>query len=292
MSLLLEALKKSEDERTNRRAGEPVYAGNAAAGGSRSALPWLAALVFGGIAAGLAAWVFLGKQGPSAIPATSSSTADVAVVSPKPDSITAKTEPASAQASPAIAAPPMIVATPPVLVDQPMQAATPSPALPDRSLYGAAATPPKPTAKSTDSTADTAITTPSAKIAKPIKPAASAPPNPALKQDTTTSIKGVADKESRATASAPTSIAKPASPLSPTNEIIALGDLPADIRAELPALRPSGYMHADDTNDRLIAINDKLVRVGDEAAPGVRVQAISATSVVFAYKGYRFRIAQ
>ncbi len=96
----------------------------------------------------------------------------------------------------------------------------------------------------------------------------------------------IADNNRAKTNDSATSIKK----IVPSTDVISFNDLPPELRAELPALRPTGYMHADDANERLIAINDRLVRVGDEVAPGLRVQALTPTAVVFSYKGYRFRV--
>jgi general secretion pathway protein B len=299
MSLLLEALKKSEDERANRRAGEPVYAGNAGSSGSRAALPLLAALVFGGVAAGLAAWVFMGGQGSNGTAASKSSDKP-AVARAAEDSTTAAApapvQPAPAAIAEAPAANPVnsapVLSTPPASPSSPTP--KPEPVLAERSLYGnapaaASTVMPEPPAQTKPAPAPKPAAQPAATAAaKPAQPPASAPINISSKTDTVTSNKVTADKESKPAASSPASIAKPAA----GNEIIAFNDLPAELKAELPALRLAGYMHADDANDRLIAINDKLVRAGDEAAPGVRVQAITATVVVFAYKGYRFRVNQ
>lgn len=39
----------------------------------------------------------------------------------------------------------------------------------------------------------------------------------------------------------------------------------------------------------MVVVNDKLLREGDEAAPGVRVERILSDGVEFSYRGYRFR---
>ena len=39
----------------------------------------------------------------------------------------------------------------------------------------------------------------------------------------------------------------------------------------------------------MVMIDDKLVREGDEVAPGIRVERILADGAEFSYKGYRFR---
>ena len=41
--------------------------------------------------------------------------------------------------------------------------------------------------------------------------------------------------------------------------------------------------------ENLAIINDKLVREGEEVAPGLRLEKIIDESAVFTYKGQRFR---
>jgi general secretion pathway protein B len=66
------------------------------------------------------------------------------------------------------------------------------------------------------------------------------------------------------------------------------GDLPPALQKELPPLSVSGYI-SDGQGGRLAMINDKLVREGDEIAPGLRLEKVLGESAVFSFRGYRFR---
>lgn len=68
----------------------------------------------------------------------------------------------------------------------------------------------------------------------------------------------------------------------------AYGDLPPAIRNALPPLVVAGFA-AGESGGVMVMVDDKLVREGDEVAPGVRVEKILSDSAEFSYKGYRFR---
>jgi general secretion pathway protein B len=278
MSLLLEALKKSEDERAQRRNESPLYAGQAGttARSSSSNIALLAALLFGGIAAGLTAWVFLGGKAPnqaasvSAPQATSNSSPTTASTAPAPTQATVSALPQTlslpAASSPA-APQPSVAPGRSLFADPPTQAVNPVVPEPEK----------QPTAS------NNASTTP---VAKPAPPVANK--TLTVKQDTPNTSTTVASVKSSKEADTSLRIDKKIS----TSEVVAYAELPPEIRAELPALRLSGYMNAEQSSERLIAINDKLVRVGDEVLPGLQVMSLTASVVVMSYKGYRFRIAQ
>lgn len=56
---------------------------------------------------------------------------------------------------------------------------------------------------------------------------------------------------------------------------------------EIPAINISGYIRDGDAGG-MVMINDKLVREGEEVAPGLRLEKILPDGAVFNYKGRRF----
>ena len=56
----------------------------------------------------------------------------------------------------------------------------------------------------------------------------------------------------------------------------------------LPALTISGFIQ-DDQGANLAIINDRLVREGEEVAPGLRLEEIVDEKAVFSFRGHRFR---
>ena len=64
--------------------------------------------------------------------------------------------------------------------------------------------------------------------------------------------------------------------------------VPASIQKLLPPLNVAGVIQDNDHND-LVIVNDKLLREGDEAAPGLKVEKILADGALFSFRGYRFK---
>jgi general secretion pathway protein B len=73
--------------------------------------------------------------------------------------------------------------------------------------------------------------------------------------------------------------------------VLELGELPAPIRAELPKLLVSGHVWSEEPSLRLMSVDDRLLREGGEASPGVSLLEITPAGAVFVYKGWHFRVA-
>jgi general secretion pathway protein B len=72
--------------------------------------------------------------------------------------------------------------------------------------------------------------------------------------------------------------------------VVDLAELPARVRAQLPKLLVSGHVWSEEPSLRLLSVDDRLLREGSEAAPGVSLQEITPEGAVFVFKGWRFRI--
>ncbi|MES2536538.1 MAG: general secretion pathway protein GspB [Pseudomonadota bacterium] len=70
-----------------------------------------------------------------------------------------------------------------------------------------------------------------------------------------------------------------------------LRQLPANIQREIPALAIGGYIYASSPAERSMLINKKLLREGDQVAPGLMLETMMAREAVLNYRGYRYRIA-
>lgn len=66
-------------------------------------------------------------------------------------------------------------------------------------------------------------------------------------------------------------------------------ELPPSIRQEIPKMTISLHAYARNPKDRLVSVNDKLLREGDSLAPGLKLEQITPAGMIFSYKGYRFR---
>lgn len=78
-----------------------------------------------------------------------------------------------------------------------------------------------------------------------------------------------------------------AAPL-PRATLLLYGELPPTIRQALPPLVVGGFA-AGASGGNMAMVDDRLVREGEEFAPGIRVEKILPDRVEFSYKGYRFR---
>ena len=65
-------------------------------------------------------------------------------------------------------------------------------------------------------------------------------------------------------------------------------EMPLVLQQELPALSVAGFIR-DEGSSSMVIVNDRLVREGDEVAPGVTLEKILNDSLIFNYKGYRFK---
>jgi len=89
----------------------------------------------------------------------------------------------------------------------------------------------------------------------------------------------------------------PAAPAEPPSALVAaeaqlpmLRDLPANIQREIPALAVGGYIYASKSAERSILINNRLLREGEQIAPGLTLERMLPHEAVLNYRGYRYRL--
>jgi len=70
-----------------------------------------------------------------------------------------------------------------------------------------------------------------------------------------------------------------------------LGDLPEDLRRQIPPLAITGSVYSDNPDKRLLLVNNQVVPQGGMVAPGVKLEEIQAKSSLFSFGGMRFRVA-
>ena len=75
----------------------------------------------------------------------------------------------------------------------------------------------------------------------------------------------------------------------PDKKVLAIAELPVSIQREIPAMSISVHAYARASKDRLVSINDRVLREGDYLTRGLRLEQITRDGVVMRYKGYRFR---
>lgn len=255
MSLILEALKKSEAERRLGRAPD-LLTPTATPEPERRPWLWLWGVVFG-LAAALLLVLVLWARSALQAPAT-----------PEP----AVAEHPSA-AGPAAPAPPPAAAVDPA----PARTATP----PRRTPADAIANAPLPQDPDFAGTERESVPVPASAIPLP-------PPAPPAQPDATPS------RPPRAPPVAPPAQQPPAPVAStPAPEPLQhLSTLPASQREGLPPLRLSMHVYDPDPAARFVLIDGKRYRQGDAIAEGVVVDAIRPDGVAIARGGQRFLISR
>ncbi|HYD59967.1 MAG TPA: general secretion pathway protein GspB [Noviherbaspirillum sp.] len=89
--------------------------------------------------------------------------------------------------------------------------------------------------------------------------------------------------------SGPNEEPKTAKTTAPDAPVGTLHDLPTHIQGEIPSLSIGGYIYSGNKADRSVLINKRLLREGDEVAPGLVLEKMTPSGMVFNYKGYRYR---
>lgn len=122
---------------------------------------------------------------------------------------------------------------------------------------------------------------PAATIAVPAAPPQKSPEKPKEKI-----AKKNPDKKQLATIpekAAPVQAAKADDPIRTQRE------LPEQIQREIPAFTIGGYIYSGNRADRSVLINNRLLREGDEIAPGLALEQMTQNGMVLNYKGHRYR---
>jgi general secretion pathway protein B len=73
--------------------------------------------------------------------------------------------------------------------------------------------------------------------------------------------------------------------------VVALRDLPEDVRASLPPLTVAGATYSENPASRMLIINGKLVHEGDKLTPELTLQQIRLRTAILSYRGTRFSIS-
>ncbi len=253
MSYILDALRKSDQER-QRGAAPTLLATQAAAPAPRQApLATYGAIAFALIGTGIAiGWLRPWQTEP---------TSAARVVAKEPEAALAPL-PAAAPAlvAPAVSQPPAVPAAAPSLT-------TPAaPVAPSPSPHATAADKPH-------------VATHALGDATAAKPA----PAP----DATLAARAP-EATPKAVERMPKPLDKPPPP-APAPKILAMSDLPDTIRQELPPMSITVHAYSAKPADRLVGINNRLLHEGDDVAPGLKLEQIVADGIVLNFKGYSFR---
>jgi len=75
----------------------------------------------------------------------------------------------------------------------------------------------------------------------------------------------------------------------PEDKVLAMSELPPAIQQEIPPLSISVHAYSSKPADRIVGINDKLLREGGIVPPGLTLDEVTPDGMVFSFKGYRFK---
>lgn len=269
MSYILEALKKSEQERARGREQDllqfPAVPPPPPSLRPGAVFGLSALLLAGGIAIG---W-WQPWQGPAVQPRPA--------VPPVPEPGVA-TAPAR---EPEVAAPPAAPTRAEALRDL-------RPLLPEGGSVGAPA--PAPAKPSPGASApavalpEPAPAAPAPQAAPEAAPAAAQAPAAARSESRPAAAAAPKPEERKPVAKPPPAKALPP----PPNRVLAVAELPAALREALPPLTIRGFVHSDDPASRLVVVNEQMLREGDEIAADLKLERIDPDGMVLNFRGYRF----
>jgi len=278
MSLILEALKKSEQQR---RLGEAPTFGTPAplARRRRNLLPLLAVLIVAALGVGW--WLRHAPPTPAtnaALPAT----ATAAAPAPPPVDATRSAPAAHPAQSPKPAGAKPVVARP----SAPLSAATTSaPVLPmpttDRP-GSVAPLPAMPVASGPGAPHPEQAVASGPGAPHPAGPAIAGPTKP-----TTPPVNAPVTAAAKEPAPAPAAT-HPAAPAAKAPALLSVWDLPYSTRKDIPEMALTMHVYSDAASDRFVVIKGERHVEGDELADGVILREISPEGMVLEFKGQRF----
>ena len=85
-------------------------------------------------------------------------------------------------------------------------------------------------------------------------------------------------------------VAKAAASQAASPAVRLFGELPEDLRRQIPPLAITGSVYSSNPDKRLLLVNNQVLAQGSLAAPEVTLEQIQAKSSVFSYRGTRFRV--
>ena len=180
--------------------------------------------------------------------------------------------------APAPTPPPAVVAS---AVVQPEIAPVPVPApVPAPIPTPAPVAPPEPAPVVIDVTPPPPPPPPAPPVVAQAKPAAVAP----------------APKTAPPVAAAPAPQVNPAAPdnakvaTAPSTPVYAVGELPAAVREQLPALQLAGITYSSNSKYRMVIVNGQVLHEGESAGPGLVLERIESARTIWAFRGYRFAL--
>ena len=120
------------------------------------------------------------------------------------------------------------------------------------------------------------------------------PPAPPVVAQAKPAVVAPAPKPAPAVTGAPQ--ANPAAPdnakvaTAPSTPVYAVGELPAAVREQLPALQLAGITYSSNSKYRMVIVNGQVLHEGESAGPGLVLERIESARTIWAFRGYRFAL--
>lgn len=281
MSLILEALKKSERQR---RLGEMPNLGTPVLAARRrpSLLPWLVGAIVLALAAG--AWLRFAPGGgepptervADAAPGTAPVQAPPPAAAPSAPVATAPA-PGAAPARPRVATAPAVPL--PSADDRPGSVAE----LPSSPLVAGPRLPPVDAAAPAATPSAAPRPAPAATAQAPAKPATAKPAPNVPAAGTSGAVVASVNPPAAAKPAQKPATGKPAEPALPL-----IWDMPYSVRKDLPPLALTMHVYSSVPAERFVVVEGERHVEGDDLADGVVLRQIRSDGIVLDFKGQRF----
>ena len=138
------------------------------------------------------------------------------------------------------------------------------------------------------------IPTPAPVVIDVTPPPPPPPPAPPVVPQAKPAVVAPAPKPAPAVTGAPQ--ANPAAPdnakvaTAPSTPVYAVGELPAAVREQLPALQLAGITYSSNSKYRMVIVNGQVLHEGESAGPGLVLERIESARTIWAFRGYRFAL--
>ncbi|MFY9327204.1 MAG: general secretion pathway protein GspB [Georgfuchsia sp.] len=86
----------------------------------------------------------------------------------------------------------------------------------------------------------------------------------------------------------PPATEKPDAAVAQEQKVMTMAELPLSIQQEIPNMSISVHAYSRSAQERLLGINDRMLREGDFLIPGLQLEQITPDGMIMRYKGYRF----
>lgn len=111
-----------------------------------------------------------------------------------------------------------------------------------------------------------------------------------IKPDTSTPARNEThDTPPRAVATTLVSVPEKPAVAAQEQKVVPMAELPLPVQQEIPAMTIPLHAYSSKPRDRLVSINDRMLREGESLTPGLRLEQITKDGLIFSYKGYRFQ---